>query len=268
MLPWPARQNGHHQHPHPAPAPIKCCRATRAASGQKGRALHISRHESGPCQAPRVGEGSTRAPGDVWRERGLSGRSRLGRRPPLPPDQPVDPRVGDLAVHDAVFPQRPFTHEPELLQHASRCHVACIGLSLDAIQVQRVECPPQQGARGLRRVAVAPRCIVEAVAQRCTAVVRIPPVQAAPADERRVGDTIHGQPRPGALLCHLPASRDEPLGAHAFAPRRRVPVAQHVGVAVQREQVVRIRVVEGAQSKAIGVQRGGWAATCASCFLP
>ncbi len=104
---------------------------------------------------------------------------------------------------------------------------------------------------------MAPRCIVEAVAQRRAAVVRIPPVQAAPADERPVGDTIHGQPRPGALLCHLPASRDEPLGAHAFAPRRRVPVAQHVGAAVQREEVVRIRVVEGTQSEASGVQRGG-----------
>lgn len=47
-----------------------------------------------------------------------AGGDRLGRRLPLPPDQPVDPRVRDLAVHDAVFPQRPFTHEPELLQHA------------------------------------------------------------------------------------------------------------------------------------------------------
>ena len=34
------------------------------------------------------------------------------------------------------------------------------------------ECPPQQNARGFRRVAVATRCIVEAVAQRCTVVVR------------------------------------------------------------------------------------------------
>ena len=71
-----------------------------------------------------------------------------------------------------------------------------------------------------------------------------------------VGDTIHGQPRPGALLCHLPARRDEPLGAHAFAPRRRVPVAQHAGAAVQREEVVRIRVVEGTQPEASGVQPG------------
>ena len=149
----------------------------------------------------------------------------------------------------------PFAHEAELLQHAGRCHIACIGLSLDAIQVQRAECPPQQDARGLRRVAVSPRCLAVAVAQRCTAVVRIPPVQAAPADERLIGDTIHGQPCPGPLLRHLPASRDETLGARGFAPRRRVPVAQDVGVAVQGEEVVRIRVVEGTQSKANGVQR-------------
>ncbi|MET9383675.1 hypothetical protein ABZY09_22060 [Streptomyces sp. NPDC002928] len=61
----------------------------------------------------------------------------------------------------------------------------------------------------------------------------------------------------GALLCHLPASRDELLGAHAFAPRWRVPVVQHVGAAVQCEEVVRIRVFEGTQSKASSVQRGG-----------
>ena len=50
---------------------------------------------------------------------------------------------------------------------------------------------------------------------------------------------------PRAFLRHLPASRDEPLGARAFAPRRRVPVAQHVGAAVQREEGVRVRVVKG-----------------------
>jgi hypothetical protein len=72
-----------------------------------------------------------------------------------------------------------------------------------------------------------------------------------------VGDAIHGQPRAGALLRHLPASRDEPLGALALAPRRRVPVAQHVGAAVQCEKVVGIRVVEGTQPKASGEQRGG-----------
>src|SRR6476619_7399216 len=43
----------------------------------------------------------------------LRSADRLGRRPPLSPDQPVDPRVRDVAVHDAVLPQRPFTHEPE-----------------------------------------------------------------------------------------------------------------------------------------------------------
>ncbi|MFE5091893.1 hypothetical protein ACFRCI_16190 [Streptomyces sp. NPDC056638] len=86
--------------------------------------------------------------------------------------------------------------------------------------------------------------------------VRIPPVQAAPADERPVGNTIHDRPCPGALLRHLPASRDELLGAHAFALRWRVPVAQHVGAAVQCEEVVRIRVFECTQSKASGVQRG------------
>ena len=77
---------------------------------------------------------NTRVPGGVSRgSEDSAGGNRLGRRPPLPPDQPVDPRVRDLAVHDAVFPQRPFTHEAELLQHAGRCHVARIGLSLDAI---------------------------------------------------------------------------------------------------------------------------------------
>jgi hypothetical protein len=141
-----------------------------------------------------------------------AGRNRLGRRPPLPPDQPVDPRVRDLAVHDAVFPQGPFTHEPELLQHAGGCRVACVGLGLDAIQVQRVECPPQQNAGGLCRVAVAPRCIVEAEAKRCTAVVRIPPGQTAPADERPTRSGRSGRSLPALAMhkhtaCRLPALR-------------------------------------------------------------
>ena len=40
-------------------------------------------------------------------------------------------------------------------------------------------------------------------------------------------------------------------------PGRRVPVAQDVGVAVQREEVVAVRDGEGAQPQASGVQRGG-----------
>ena len=187
----------------------------------------------------------------------FSGQDPTRTRAPLPPDQPVHPRVRHLAVHDAVFPQRPFTHESELLQDASRCHVARIGLGLDAIQVQRVECPLQQGARGLRRVTVAPCRIVEAVAHRRAAIVPVPSGQAAPADEGPVGNTVHGQPRPGAFVRHLPASRDEAFGARSFAPGRRVPVAQHVGAAVQREEGVRVRVGHGAQSQASGVQRGG-----------
>src|SRR5689334_4264959 len=68
---------------------------------------------SARCRPPRLVEASTQLPGDVsQRERGLSERepgSRLGRRPPLLPDPPVDPRVRDLVFDDAVFPQRPLT---------------------------------------------------------------------------------------------------------------------------------------------------------------
>src|SRR5215475_176329 len=94
-----------------------------------------------------------------------SDSNRPGRRAPLPPEQPEHPRVRYLTVHDAVFSQRPFTHESELLQDAGGCHVARIGLGLDSIQVERVECPLQQSARAFRRVAVTPCRIVEAVAQ-------------------------------------------------------------------------------------------------------
>jgi hypothetical protein len=62
--------------------------------------------------------------------------------------------------------------------------------------------------------------------------------------------------RSTASRCDLSASRYELLGAQTFVPGRRVPVAQHVGVAVQREEGVRVRVVEGTQSQASGVQRG------------
>ena len=51
-------------------------------------------------------------------EEDSAGGNRPGQRPPLPPEQPEHPRVRYLAVHDAVFPQRPFTHESELLQDA------------------------------------------------------------------------------------------------------------------------------------------------------
>jgi hypothetical protein len=74
------------------------------------------------------------------------GGERLGRWLPVSAEQAVDPGVRDLAVHDAVFPQRSFSDEPKLLQYAGRCRVACVGLGLNAIQVQRVEGPPQQGA--------------------------------------------------------------------------------------------------------------------------
>jgi hypothetical protein len=88
-------------------------------------------------------------------------------------------------------------------------------------------------------------------------VVRVPPSQAAPADEGSIEKTVHGQPRPGALVRHLSAGREEVLGAPTLAPGRRVPVAQHVGVAVQREEGVSVRLGEGTQPQAFGVQRGG-----------
>src|SRR5665213_3580576 len=122
-------------------------------------------------------------PGCSWNVTSGAGK-RLGRWPPLPPDKPVHPRVRDVAIHDAVFAQRPFAHESELLEDAGGRRVARIGLGLDSIQVQRVECPLQQRPRGLGRVAVAPRRLVEAVAHRSAAVVRVPPRQTAPANER------------------------------------------------------------------------------------
>src|SRR3954464_4915359 len=67
---------------------------------------------------------------------GSGGGNRLGRRSPLPPDQAEHPRVGHLAVHDAVLPQRPLAHEPELLEHVGGRHVPGVGLGLDPIQVQ------------------------------------------------------------------------------------------------------------------------------------
>ena len=137
---------------------------------------------STPCpQLLLAGGGGRHNAGFVWRHaRRRRGRPRplwpvrLGGRPPLPPDQAVHPRVRHLAVHDAVSPQRPLTHEPELLEDARRCRVARVGLGVDSIQVQRIECPLVQGARGLRRVAVAPDRIIEAAAQGRTAVVPVP----------------------------------------------------------------------------------------------
>ena len=83
----------------------------------------------------------------------------------------------------------------------------------------------------------------------------VPSGQTAPADKRPVGGTVHGQSGSAAFFCHLTAGRDEALGARTFGPGRGVPVAQHVGAAVQREEGVRVRAGEGAQSQASGVQR-------------
>jgi hypothetical protein len=116
---------------------------------------------------------------------------------------------------------------------------ARIGLGRDPIQVQRVECRLQQGASGLCRVAVSPRRIVKAGAHRRAVVVRVPPGQSAASDERLVGDTVHGQPRPAAFVRHAPASRDKALGPRTFATGWRISGAQHVGAAVQREEGVR-----------------------------
>src|ERR1700722_1525991 len=68
---------------------------------------------------------------------------RVSSRPPFAPEQSVHPRVRDLTTHDAVFAQRPFTYEAEFLQNSRRCRVASIGLGLDPVQVQCVECPLQ-----------------------------------------------------------------------------------------------------------------------------
>jgi hypothetical protein len=65
--------------------------------------------------------------------------------------------------------------------------------------------------------------------------------------EGSVEDTLDGRSSPVAFLRHLPATSDEALGSLAFAPGRRVPVAQDVAAAVQGEEGVHVRVVEGTQ---------------------
>ena len=66
-----------------------------------------------------------------------------------------------------------------------------------------------------------------------------------------------GQPRTGAVLGHLPARRDEPVGARRVGPGWRVPVAQHVRAAVQRVEGVRVCGGERAQLQPGGLQDGG-----------
>ena len=93
----------------------------RAATDVRfGRALELPDHRPDSRLRSRRGvPGPLRAarrPGPRRRRLRLTGCPPR-RRPPLPPDQPVDPRVRHLAVHDAVFPQRPFTQESELLQN-------------------------------------------------------------------------------------------------------------------------------------------------------
>src|SRR5258708_21170246 len=88
----------------------------------------VGGHESARCRPLDAARRSTRVPGDVSRgSKDSAGGNRLGRRPPLPPDHPVDPRVTDLAVHDPVFPQRPFAHEPEPLHPPRPCDSPFIG---------------------------------------------------------------------------------------------------------------------------------------------
>jgi len=84
----------------------------------------------------------------------------------------------------------PFTPTSELLQHAGR-ERARIGLAWTRF---RLRCRMPTAAKRARPTSRSrgPRGIIEAEAQRRAAVVRIPPRSAAPADERPVGDTIHG----------------------------------------------------------------------------
>ncbi len=112
--------------------------------------------------------------------------SSSGRRVPLAAEEAEDPGVGDVAVDGAVLAEGAFAYEAELLQDPGGRHVACVGLGLDAVQVQGVERPPQDGVRGLRGVAVAPRGGVEDVAQGRAAEVRVPVGQATqPMNARR-----------------------------------------------------------------------------------
>ena len=178
--------------------------------------------------------------------------SSYGRRRPKTQESETSPLTTQSS-------RRCLRDETELLQDPGGRHVAGVGLGPDAVQVQGVERPPQDGVRGLRGVAVAPRGGVEDVTQGRAAEVRGPSGQAAPAEERAVGDAVDGQPRSRAFLLDRPAGRDEALGAGRFGPRRGVPVTQHVGAAVQRVERRRVGVGERPQAQAGGVQVRGWA---------
>src|SRR5204862_1046830 len=123
----------------------------------------------------------------IWYVRTFD-RWALGKvqRFPLPSEQPIHPRIRHFTIDDAVFPQRSFTHKAELFKYAARCAVARIGLGLNTIQVKSVEAPLQQGTCGLRGKALTPGRVIEAVADPCAPVVRVPFDQAAPADEHAV----------------------------------------------------------------------------------
>ncbi len=93
---------------------------------------------------------------------------------PIAPEEPVDPRIRDLAVDNAVFSQRAFVDEHELLQHIVRSSVARVRLGLNAVQVQCAETPFQQSPRRFGGEALAPGADIEAIAQLDAAIVRVP----------------------------------------------------------------------------------------------
>jgi hypothetical protein len=91
---------------------------------------------------------SSPSPDAACTKSGCNGRSagweRHGRRPPLSPDQPEYPRVGYLAVHDAVFPQRPFS-DTGPRSAASRQHGALVPVPRGARAPLSVQGVPRPG---------------------------------------------------------------------------------------------------------------------------
>jgi hypothetical protein len=216
------RARGHHPRPLPAgpadprrgadPGPGR----RRARPGHRDHQPVLERRQhSGPARRPRLlrpgpiqappapaaGTGSTKI-SDLYREITADGYQgsyttawnwlaipRLAA-PPRPPAPPTTAQVTALLTAD------PATQDQDTRDQVSAILARCPALTAltphitgFARLITGLYDSTKAGSKlDTWLAAVAPRCIVEAVAQPCAAVVRIPPVQAAPADERPVGE--------------------------------------------------------------------------------
>ena len=147
-------------------------------------------HGQQPAQCPHTSSSPHLPNGLFEDERSQRAGNRVGRRPPLPPEQPVHRRVRDVAVHDAVFLQM-FLHARNRASPGRGPMLRCVYWSRPGPDSGPACRMPIEARRARPPSRSRYRCrLLKAVAKRRAAVVRVPLGETAPADERPVGNPV------------------------------------------------------------------------------